>query len=267
MPGDYALKVSPSTNASNLTYISSRASPYYRITIPPVENALDNWDHELGIWFETSWDQKAILVKKIKKGKFSFNNTDIRVGDQLLFIDDFPVTMMTFSDAMKLLKERVAEIVVEEQGSDNRNSIFNTSRLKNLARPGLARKRSRLYRSNSQPSYSRLVLSFRTSEECKRMVRNKAFETIDRRDNMDNQMSADFNLFSEATSKQNDDAKSDLFMNVEVKLVNHSLFLYVRPFDTEHPPFKIDNRSRQYLNYRQRGCDGHPWTSVAVSNV
>lgn len=209
-----------------------------------------------------------MLVKKIKKGKFSFNNTDIRVGDQLLFIDDFPVTTMTFNDAMKLLKERVAAIVVEEQGSDIRNSIFNTNRLKNLKRPGLTRRRSRMFgRSNTQPSDSRLVLSFRTSEECKRLVRIKAFETIDHRDNMDNQMSADFCAFSEATSEQKDDAKSDLFMNVEVKLVNHSLFLYVRPFDTKHPPFKMKNMSSLYLNYRQRGCDGHPWTSVAVSNI
>ena len=62
--GDYALKVSPSTNATNLTCVSSRATPYFRITTPPTEIALDKWDGELGVWFETSWDQKAILVKR-----------------------------------------------------------------------------------------------------------------------------------------------------------------------------------------------------------
>lgn len=99
--------------------------------MPPTEIALDKWDGELGVWFETSWDQKAILVKRVKKGKFSFNNTDIRVGDQLLFIDNAPVSRgMTFSDTMKLLKEKMLSARAdEEQDNDIFSFSFTTNRL------------------------------------------------------------------------------------------------------------------------------------------
>ena len=107
----------------------------------------------------------TLMYKRVKKGKFSFNNTDVRVGDQLLFIDNAPVSRgMTFSDTMKLLKEKMLSARAdEEQDNDIFSFSFTTNRLKPLKKPGPIRKRGdSLSKSAAQQFHSRLVLTFRT---------------------------------------------------------------------------------------------------------
>jgi len=51
-------------------------------------------------------------------------------------------------------------------------------------------------------------------------------------------------------------------INVEMRPVNDSIFIHIKPF--QNPPYRIYNRSINYtIFFRQRGSDGHPWNSLA----
>jgi len=66
--------VKPRVDLSALSYIQTRLSPEYDVELPA---------GEVGLWFETDWDQTSIVVKSIKSGKYAALKTDIEVGDQV----------------------------------------------------------------------------------------------------------------------------------------------------------------------------------------
>ena len=269
--GEHALRLRKYDDPNLLDHVTTRASPQYDIVLPPMETdgVIGQWDGELGVWFETTWGQPEILVKGTKNGKYSFNNTDIHVGDQLLKVDGKPVK--EFSETMKLLKDRISHI------SDQYNQSKSSTRLKKNPKKvlqNLTAMNKNLVPNINVSDFScdpeRLVLTFRTLEERMRTVRVNAKQT--RRsihDSEKNIKEINTRLYQSSDQSSNDIQQTTTLTKrnengnrvfVEMRLINQSLFVIVKPFNAKKAPFRIDNQAIGFtVHFRQRACDGHRW--------
>jgi hypothetical protein len=292
--GEYSLKITRSTDLSLFRHLSTRSKPQYKILLPPPdeedETLGDPWDGELGVWFETDWGRGgSIVVKGTKRGKYSFDNTDIHVGDELLFIDGESVCNMAFEQAMKLLKDRlekVAEYKRRHASTRQTQSIAMAVRQKTIKPPKFFRRA--ISGGSSQGGTQNLddvkdemrtlVLTFRTFEERMRRIRYKALKarrisTIVRgsstsRDTRPNPYGSrvddvDDPVHTLSENQISSFRKTEDKLKVELKVLHQSIFIFVRPFEIENPPYRIDNRAMNHsIYFRQRGCDGHPWNCL-----
>lgn len=270
LPGEHSLQVTRAFDFRMLRHIATRASPLYRVALPPVDN-MENWDGELGVWFETDWGgTRRVIVKKTMHGRYAFNHTDIHVGDELLRIDGAVVSQMTFSEAMKLLKERMSQVSAMTSETDMTDTGRRT---RPRRRSAVALADPKNVRKVQNDVRDRLVLTFRTLEERVRRVRAKAARSAasSTGNNMKLPREFDFdaaqNDLNEACSDDSSDndglrSKSHIFGNIKVdmKVLNHSMFVILRHEEADNAPFRIENRVINHtLLFRQRGCTSHPW--------
>ena len=262
--GEHTLRIQKAMDLRLLQHVNTRASPHYKVILPPPDGDLE-WDGELGVWFETDWGgDRRIIVKGTKRGRYSFNHTDIHVGDELLRIDKMNVCQMTFAETMKLLKERVALI-----------SLAREETKLNVTRRGKAvatRQKRMLQRVSSKEELAvlgedQLVLTFRTLEERLRRLRIHASKTRRVRSTKGTTR-LDLSMTSSSRSSKHRQHASDARENqermgdlkVEMRNIHSSLFVVVREQDPETPPYRIENRAINHIVFfRQRGCSGHPW--------
>jgi hypothetical protein len=262
--GEYTMKLRKAWDLRLLPHVNTRASPHYRVNLPPAE--VSEWDGELGVWFETAWGgDRKILVKGTKRGKYAFNNTDVRVGDELLQVDEIPVSRLTFAETMKLLKERLANISVV-----NRAPSSMRGRRASSLRP----RRSKMSRSINSSNFKdpfdeelgtpRLVLTFRTLEERLRRVRARELRRAAPTQGtigvsltkMDSNMQIDDDL-ENMEGRESDEHK---VIKVDMRAIYSSLFLVVREQSPETVPYRIENTAMNHVIYfRQKGCEEYPW--------
>lgn len=72
---EYQLKVSRAMDLRLLRHVATRAAPQYRIELPPRTNQgklAEAWDGELGVWFETDWEDGRVVVKGTKRVSIEF---------------------------------------------------------------------------------------------------------------------------------------------------------------------------------------------------
>ena len=281
-PGEHTLIVPKAIDLRLLNHVSTRAAPKYKIVLPPPDDAgMGQWDGELGVFFETDWGgDRKIIVKGTKRGKYAFNHTDIHVGDELLRIDGVSVVRMSFAEAMKVLKERLTAVAAAYSNQQQRRTEENPKRgqrrlsLTTLIRRGSGGAKSEV-EENSPPQPTHLSLTFRTLEERLRKVRVKAGrEGGGPSSRFTRSMSkrlvtsfVDKPLSKRQVGADEEKTTSDLptndpvgDINVEMKSMHNTMFVILRPQDTENPPFCIQNRSINYIIfYRQRGCETHSW--------
>jgi len=263
--GEYVLRLKRYVDPNQLEHVTTRASSQYDVILPPIETdgSIEKWDGELGIWFETTWGQKEILVKGTKNEKFSYNNTDIHVGDQLLKVNGFVVK--DFAETMKLLKDHITSI--SEQYSQ-RNKKTNKNVLQSL---GTLSRTFQKHENVIIDDPKNLVLTFRTLEERMRRLRKKAKQgrrtiQFQAKPIMPDTSPSQQNETNEFANTQSDPNQIDTGDNVavEMKLINQSVFVVLKPYDKENPPYRVENRSVGYrIYFRQRGCDGHRWEAIS----
>jgi hypothetical protein len=278
-PGEHTLKVSRAIDLRLLNHVSTRSAPKYKLVLPPPDVAgIGIWEGELGVYFETDWGgDRRIIVKGTKRGKYAFNHTDIHVGDELLRIDGVSVFRMSFAEAMKLLKERLAYVSMMKNQEPNSTEQQPAKRgLRRLSLNMNIRRQPHSYgkqTNGEDPTLTKsahLTLTFRTLEERLRKLRlkagrdtrsspsqggtfGKAVERLGSQRSLQNQSKSP----GETTTTQVGD------INVEMKSLHNTMFVILRNQDVENPPFRIQNRSIDYIVFfRQRGCDGHPWNYV-----
>lgn len=262
-PGQHFLRMKRHLDPTHIDHITTRAAPQYDVVLPPMESdgVMGKWDGELGIWFETTWGQKEILVKGTKRGKYSFNNTDIHVGDQLVKVDG--VHVKDFSKTMKLLKDRISNIRYQYA---MRTSFRKTKKNhKNVFKLNILQQKQQ---NDALENPVRLVLTFRTIEERMRRVRKNATQIKRQNRNHEKQKNRSTKERFQELSLSNfrsidEQGENDDVVSVEKKLINHSVFVILKPFDPKHPPYRIDNQAVGHaIYYRQRGCDGYAWQAL-----
>ena len=115
-PGVYTLKLNKPLDPRNLPHVTTRNAACYEVKLPPDDKQIRlGWSGELGVWFETDWDHRGIVVKGCKRGKYAFNHTEIHAGDVLTAVDGTSIGSKSFDEVMALLKDRLK--VVEELNS------------------------------------------------------------------------------------------------------------------------------------------------------
>ena len=67
-PGEYFLPMSLARDIRMLPTVSTRAAPVYTVTLPPPD---DEWNGELGVWFETEWGREVRRVLSVAECKQS----------------------------------------------------------------------------------------------------------------------------------------------------------------------------------------------------
>ena len=335
---EYQLKESRSIDLRLLKHVTTRASSHYTVELPPRTlpgQQQEPWDGELGVWFETDWEDGRIVVKGTKRvsamarflrsaftlfsfalfpnfpftcvtcfsfrpmpqGKYSYNSTDIHVGDELRQINGEQVSRMSFEEVMAKLKDAVAAVSADYRSQ--RYGMDDTNRPNSALKPSKLLKTitggtisisaggsgptSQIVSSASSMHHGRrLVLTFRTVEERRMRIRtralraNKSKKIHHRRGGITKEMSvrnargssshgatspvaAIERRASNASTENREDA-----LLVDMKFLHQSIFVFVRDFDASNPPYRIENRAINHAIYfRQRGCDGHPWKRLA----
>lgn len=273
--GEYTFKITRAVDLRFLSHVKTRASPQYNVILPPEDgDDRDPWDGELGVWFETDWGgDRRIIVKGTKRGSYSFNHTDIRVGDELLRIDSFNVSQMTFSETMKILKERIAYVSINGRRDKSKHRSIKMNPFgRSMLAHGTASDAGVAVGSSSLRS--KVTLTFRTLEERLRRVRLKALNarhvSASKQHAILQSDEPAMNSADESGSLRSDRAENDIdaqqsstAVKVEMRALHHSAFIVVRPTDLENPPFRIENRALEHVVFfRQRGCNSYPWNQV-----
>lgn len=113
--GTSTLRVLHRLDLGALPHVNTRGLPDYEVSLRP--------EDDVGIWFETDWEEKNIVVKTFRPGSFAHEETDIQIGDVLIgynfytvdpkdpFYDKdrdrfIKVTGRDFEKVMRLMKER-----------------------------------------------------------------------------------------------------------------------------------------------------------------
>jgi len=297
---EYQLKVSRTIDLRLLKHVTTRASSHYAVELPPRTlpgQQQELWDGELGVWFETDWEDGRIVVKGTKRGKYSYNSTDIHVGDELRQINGEQVSRMSFEEVMVKLKDAVAAVSADYRSQ--RYGMDDASRPNSTLKPGKLLKSitggtisisggsgptSQTLSSGTTSIHRgrRLVLTFRTVEERRMRIRSRALKAgkskkmYHRRDSITKESSvrnargstghgatSPVAAIERRSSNARTEKREDALL-VDMKFLHQSIFVFVRDFDASNPPYRIENRAINHAIYfRQRGCDGHPWKRLS----
>jgi hypothetical protein len=96
--GEQIISVSRRQELSSIVHFNTRGMEEYDVSLPA---------HEIGLYFETDWQEHSIVVKGFKKNSFAANQTDIQIGDVLISVDGIPVSGPAFTETMTMLKEKI----------------------------------------------------------------------------------------------------------------------------------------------------------------
>lgn len=280
--GDHYLKVSRVTDSRLIRHVSTRAALQYTVELPP-QDTEQPWDGELGVWFETDWGDGHIIVKGTKRGKYFYNSTDIHVGDELLSINGALVSQMTFEETMTKLKEEIAALPNIDR---NKLSLKPAQLLKNISinRPTSGIDSINISAQGADETIAReinqgkLVLTFRTVEERMRRIRSKAVKKAKGGRRLIGSTSPDLDVsrresehpkrLSAISNSRSVNCSTEESLSVQMKFLHQSIFVLVKSTSDAFPPYRIENRAINHTVYfRQRGCDGHPWSSLAPGDT
>ena len=306
--GEYTLKMSRVVDLRTLEHVDHRGVEQYSVEISPQsisddDGLLEQWDGDLGIWFETmQWDgMTKIIVKGLKHGsistlKFSeihigkfinfshhvyltrtFIPNSFSVGDELLSVNGVSAQELGFAESMNLMKEKLQQVALTAQ---KKKKSLNQ-------RIGLTVKKNKFRKK--QDDFSRLsnaeqsspddkhvlnlefqTLEFRMDKIRDRALRRKKYASKSLRKSraLSNRHLSDSPIRSSNSNdlEDHEDQKliaSEYLLQVNMKVINQSLFVFVRE-KKGGAPYRIENRSlKHFIYFRQRSCNAHPWISLA----
>ena len=217
--GSFALRVPLRSDLSTLPYISTRLAPEYQVELP---------QGEVGIWFETDWDQCSIVVNGVKRGRYAYLKTDIEVGDQLIEIDGERVVGSEFDKAISTIRQKLAQgpcilrfRTVEEKFRTIREMTMLTDKT-----------------SSNNNSCNFMVTP-------RRPVHRSAAVGDD----------SDANFFS---------ATSEFNLRVDLRMLDLSTVITLSTIEPEAAPdYRVENQCPNYvIRYKQKGVGGKRFNSL-----
>ena len=129
-------------------------------------------------------------------------------------------------------------------------------------------------RESSHTPQAKVILTFRTLEERLRRVRVKALKA--RRVNARQEGAAHLDEIPTAGTEESEtigsggeaslhevQRSSATAIKVDMRMLQNTAFVVVRPPDMENPPFRIENRAMDHVVFfRQRSCNSYPWKQL-----
>ena len=249
IPGEFVLTMSRVRDLRMLPHVHSRGAPVYTITLPPKDQT-NEWNGELGVFFETEWGrERTLIVKGVREGSYASYFTDIVAGDEMIMIDSMPVKKLAFDEAMKYMKVRLnsAKEAAEKRTIPSLQLMMNKTK-KIIQRTGA---------NDSQSNDNVVTLTFLTLEERLRRLRRAAVGRTAGR-SIARESSETVQKIDHAALQEQGDSSKELL--VDMKFLFQSAFVFLRTSNISDPPYRIINRSLHWrIYYRQRACDSHPW--------
>jgi hypothetical protein len=216
--GTYTLATTRHVDLINLPYVNTRGAPEYSVFFPP---------QEIGLWFETDWGERRIVVKGLKPGSFCAKQTDIQIGDVLLAIDDYEVSGHKFENAMTILKDKgkTCGCVVRLRTVEEKIRLIRVKAYKQSV--------------NSQ--------SFQRAR-----IEKHSFEAVSTVPSEDENIS------------ENNQIMQELLLKIDIKLVEASIVIAVSSVDVNaKSEYQIDNQSVSHsIYYKQKGLTGNNWKKL-----
>jgi hypothetical protein len=134
--GVFNMQVKRRVNLASIQHVNTRGASEYTEVLPPMRT--------LGVYFETDWGEENIVVKSFQKGSYAATNTDIKIGDVLLQVDDEPVDGKKFELAMVLMRNKLGSAqgcTVRFRTVEEKIKLIRESALSTNAKHPRARKR------------------------------------------------------------------------------------------------------------------------------
>ena len=263
--GSYTLKINRVVDLRMLSHVNTRESSTFSVQLPPIDSSdqgMKTWDGQLGIWFEIEQrkGKKNIVVKGTKRGKYAHSNTDVQVGDELLYIDDKPVVEMSFNEAMRYIKDRLEDVHTMNQTEQSdllQNNVTRTPMKAFFLRKGFTPSSG-----ETNQNINSLILTFETFESRQKNTQHKTKSRMKRNSLY---LSSPEIIKSKLSSGEHpliNYKKNSEYIGVSLRETNQSIFVIVQSLKY-NPPYRIENRSINHIVYfRQRGCFG-PWNVLS----
>ena len=110
----YNLLLKRKYDLSTIPHVQTRSAAEYSVTFPRLLDKSTSQGEseekcvsEIGVWFETDWQEINIVVKGLKPGSWAANESGIQVGDVLLKVHTDSYAGKEFEKCMKSLKEKL----------------------------------------------------------------------------------------------------------------------------------------------------------------
>lgn len=259
IPGEFVLTMSRVRDLRMLTHVHSRGAPVYTITLPPTDQTND-WNGELGVFFETEWGrERTLIVKGVREGSYASYFTDIAAGDEMIMIDSMPVKKLTFDEAMKYMQVRLnsAKEAAEKRTVPSLNKPLQLQLMMNKTKKRIQRTGA----NDSQSNDNMVTLTFITLEERLRRLRWAAVGRTAGR-SIARESCETVQKIDHVALQEQGDSSNELL--VDMKFLFQSAFVFLRTSSISDPPYRIINRSLHWrIYYRQRACDSHPWQCLS----
>lgn len=233
--GSFTLEAKRHLDLASIPHVNTRGAPEYTVEIPKSK--------VVGITFETDWGEENIVVKSLQPGCFAARETEIRVGDVLIAIDNESFTGQTFELAMNILKHKVANHgclikirTVEEKLRLIRESALSVSRKV----------------TNDKHKSKLTPMTPRVSSVASPMP--NTVESYNMEDTLD-ASSASY--------------PGSIAMRVEMKHVDSCVAVVISELNESlNTEYRIENRSVCYkLHYKQKGISGNFWLTLSPGQI
>ena len=269
--GVFNMQVKRRINLATIQHVNTRGAPEFQEILPPLRT--------LGVYFETDWGEENIVVKSLQKGSYAANNTDIKIGDVLLSIDNEVVDGKNFELAMVLMRNKLASAsgctvrfrTVEEKIRLIRESALITTK---------ANQRARLRRPLEGSSQALTANTATTALEIDqieeiggtpRTIHDYGSYTLDTAglrvgteindDVHDERSSSRLATVTQKELRERSKDKDRLILRVELRQVESSAMVFVQELSPNvNAEYRIENKSVCYkLYYKQKGIVGNSW--------
>ncbi len=221
--GFFSLEVHKHFDLASIPHVNTRGAPEYSVVLPS--------NTTIGLAFETDWGEENIVVKSLQIGSFAARETDIKVGDVLIAIDEIPVSAKQFEHVMALIKSNLAQhsVTIKLRTIEEKLRIIRESAI--LEKRNSERKRTASVAATPK-IFSPIPLQSQAVTE---------------------NGTTDGHTFPEVFP-----------IRVEFRPVDSSVMVVVSPLSVQdNVEYKIENRSGCFcLFYKQKGIVGNSWATI-----
>jgi hypothetical protein len=249
--GSYTMQINRRVQLRSTDYISTRENKIFTVTVPQTR--------EFGLYFETDWDAKNIVVKGYKPGSIAYLDTDIQIGDVLIAIDGESIVGVSFEDVMTNLKTKVHNYgcsltfgTVEEKLRQVLSTASNAPATDFSPRRGsvlVLQSRQVPEPDNMSPVDSRRLKTFQTVAEAHAMTYSEARHNPE----FDIEKSLSYNFSFDSIP-----------LRVELRQFESTSVMVIHKADTKAcSEYRIFNYSVSHvIYYKQKGLQGNRWAAL-----
>lgn len=279
--GEQIISVSRRQELSSIVHFNTRGMEEYDVFLPA---------HEIGLYFETDWQEHNIVVKGFKKNSFAASQTDIQIGDVLISVDGIPVGGPSFTETMTLLKDKtrvgangcVARFrTVEEKMRLIRSNASGPNVVQVGGHRGSVRAVGANRNSVAKPRPSSIFMSHpslsQENDVTGQVIVGEALSRKSMKDSSSRKVSylppspvpdsSVMRPFNPEFFKESE-VSDKLHMKIEIRQTEATMLILVQNSDIKESEYKIHNHSLYHtIAYKQKNVANNFWKEIQPGEV